>query len=114
MLGLKTVFTAFVVTAFTVPHAFASYTPTRTTRPFTVQAYERFPDGPAVTDYYLHARDGSFYLARQQPNPQLVLSVDNYGLAILVVSLHPSSPSSSLSSMRTHSCTRAKTYTHTW
>lgn len=114
MLGLKTVFTAFAVAAFTVPFTFASSTPTRTTRPFTVQAYQPYTDGPGLTGYYLHARDGFFYLARQASNPQLVLSVDNYGLATLVVRLHPSSPSSSLSSMRTHSCAPAKTYTYPW
>ncbi|MCJ1264174.1 hypothetical protein MMC22_004045 [Lobaria immixta] len=86
MLGLKTVFTAFAVAAFTVPFTFASSTPSRTTRPFTVQAYQPYTDGPGLTGYYLHARDGFFYLARQASNPQLVLSVDNYGLATLVSS----------------------------
>lgn len=96
MLGLKTMLSALVVTAFALPSTVASYTPTPT-RTFTVRAYQSpYPAGTGLSGYYLKAESGSFYLSEEVPKQKPVLSVDNYGQATLVVSLTPS-PSSFLS-----------------
>lgn len=95
MLGLKTLLSALVVTGFTIPLTFASYTPTPT-RKFTVRAYESpYPAGSGLSGYYLNPEGGSFYLTEQAPKGKPVLSVDNYGQATLVVSIYPPYPSSS-------------------
>lgn len=97
MLGPKTMFSALVVTAFVLPFTFAYDTPTPV-RTFTVRAYQSpYPAGTGLSGYYLNAADGSFYLSEEAPKRKPVLSVDHYGQATLVVSLHAPSPFSFLS-----------------